>query len=225
MGHMSTKAIQIVFVDPSGTTTSGFSIALPQKPARMRKFHTATWNQSQAIRSFCQHLQSRDTDGLKASMRALNRLDCWSRAVDSLTTGPSPNIAKGQALLSFWLDCGLYSIPRGLKKDMPHLFDAFKYLFPPYAGEGLTLYRGELESRHSKGVYGISWTPNVEIAKRLADRRQHLSEGRGVVLKIEATPNMIAIPVNDYSDRAATREEDEHLVDPRMIHGKVSVVI
>jgi hypothetical protein len=221
---MSTNNIKILPVDPSGTTTGGLPIVLPQKPARMRRFRTATWNQSQAIRSLCRHLRSKDTEGQEASMRALDRLHCWRRAVDSLMTGPSPNIAKGQVLLSFWLTYGLRIIPTGLKEDMPHLFDAFKYLFPPYPGEDLTLYRSELESRHSKGVYGISWTPILEKAKQLANRRSRI-EGRGVVLKIEATPNMIAIRVNDYSDRAATREEDEHLVDPRMIHGKVSIVI
>ena len=54
---------------------------------------------------------------------------------------------------------------------MPHLVDAFKYLLPPYAGQELTLYRGELESRHTMGEYGISWTPIFEKAKEFAHRR------------------------------------------------------
>jgi hypothetical protein len=111
-----------------------------------------------------------------------------------------------------------------LKGNLPHLFDAFKYLFPPYTGEGLTLYRGELESRYAKGVYGIAWTPIIEKAKQFADRRSP-DEGLGVVLKIEATPSMIALAVKDYADHTLTLEEDEYLVDPRLIHGRVSVVI
>jgi hypothetical protein len=46
-----------------------------------------------------------------------------------------------------------------------------------------------------------------------------------VVFKIEATPDMIAIAVKDYSDHTLTLGEDEYLVDPRTIHGKVSIVI
>jgi hypothetical protein len=139
-------------------------------------------------------------------------------------TGPSPNTAKGDALLSFWFRYGLDSIPPELREDLPRLFDAFRYLFPPYAGEGLTLYRGELESSHAKGEYGISWTSILEKAKCFADRRCSI-EGHAVVFKIEATPDMIAIAVKDYSDHTLTLGEDEYLVDPRTIHGKVSIVI
>jgi hypothetical protein len=157
-------------------------------------------------------------------MRAFDRLDCWPEAIDQLVTGPSPNIAKGRALLSFWNTYGFLSIPRGLGGDLPHLVDAFKYLLPPYTGHGLTLYRGELESRHTMGVYGISWTPRLEKAKDLADIRL-LTEGRGVVLKIEATPNMIIVRVRDYFPWTVKLSENEYIVDPRLIQGKVSIVV
>lgn len=198
-------------------------MVLPQKPGRIRKLDDAAWNEDQTVRRFCRYLQSGDNDGLKATVRALNRLDCWSRAVDQLKTDPSPNTAKGRALLSFWNDYGLHSVPRGLRENLPRLVDAFKHLLPPYRGEGLTLYRGEIESRHTMGVYGISWTPIFETAKQFADRRAP-DEGRGVVLKIEATPNMIVAAVKDYSQHTLTLAEDEYLVDPRLIKGDVSVV-
>ncbi len=54
------------------------------------------------------------------------------------------------ALLSFWLTYGLHSIPRALKENLVHLVDVFAHLLPPYAGPGLTLYRGELEARLSR---------------------------------------------------------------------------
>jgi len=86
----------------------------------------------------------------------------------------------------------------------------------------LTLYRGELESRYRMGVYGISWTPIFEKAKQFADRRSP-DEGRGVVLKIEATPNMIVAAVKEFFKHTLTLGEDEYLVDPRLIQGKVLV--
>ena len=155
-------------------------------------------------------------------MRALNRHGCWRQAVNQLQIGPSPNLGKGLALLSFWNTFGLHSVGRGLRDDLPHLIDAFKYL--PYTGAGLTLYRGEVESRHLRGVYGISWTPIFEKAKQFADIRSP-DEGRGVVLKIEATPNMIVAAVKDYSQHTLALGENEYFVDPRMIHGKVRVVL
>jgi hypothetical protein len=154
-------------------------------------------------------------------MRALDRLHCWREAVDQLMTGPSPNKAKGCALLSFWNTYGFHSIPRGLGNDLPHVVDALKYLLPPYTGQGLTLYRGELESRHTTGVYGISWTPRLEKAKDFADNR---APDEGVVLQIDVTPSMIAVRVRDYFPWTLKLEEDEHIVDPRLLHGKVSIV-
>src|SRR5271157_1198533 len=192
-------SIQIVFVDPNGTTTNGPLMDTPQKQGRTRTLDDAAWNQGQTIRRFCRYLQSEDSAGLEAAARAMNRLDCWRSAVDQLKTGPSPNIVKGRALLSFWNEYGLYSVGRGMKGDLPQIIDAFKYLLPPYTGEGLTLYRGEVELRHTMGVYGISWTPIFEKAKQFAVRRWP-DEGSGVVLKIEATPNMIVTAVKDYSE-------------------------
>lgn len=88
----------------------------------------------------------------------------------------------------------------------------------------MALYRGEVESRHSTGIYGIAWTPMCEKAKQFAGIRSP-EEGRGVVLKIEATPSMIVAAVKDYSQHTLTLGEDEYLVDPRLIHGKVFVLI
>jgi hypothetical protein len=73
------------------------------------------------------------------------------------------------------------------------------------------------------GVYGISWTPIFVKAKQFADIRSP-EEGHGVVLKIEATPNVIVAAVKEFSQQTLTLGEDEYLVDPRLIQGMVSVV-
>jgi hypothetical protein len=222
--HDEDGCLQVVFVDPNGRKTDGPLIKLPQKLRRVRKLDDRAWNQEQTIRRFNMYLESEDTDGLESVLRALNRLDCWRMAVNQLMTGPSPNIMKGEALLSFWYTYGLHSIGRGLKGDLPHLIDAFRYLLPPYTGGGLTLYRGEVESRHVEGVYGISWTPIYEKARQFAFMRSP-DEGVGVVLKIEAAPELIVAAVRDYSEHTLSLGEDEYFVDPRLINGRVSVVI
>ncbi|WP_150133275.1 hypothetical protein [Granulicella sibirica] len=154
----------------------------------------------------------------------MNRLRCWAAAVEQFAVGPSPEVDKGNALLFFWFTYGLWSIPRGLKGDLPCLVDAFRHLLPPYTGDGLTLYRGELASRHRRRIYGISWTPNLETARRFAARRSSLHEGPGVVLRIEASASMIAVAVRDHSNHTLTLDEDEYLVDPRQLVEKVGVV-
>ena len=183
-----------------------------------------SWNKQQVMQMFNTYLQGRDCHGLDTTNRAFDLLDCWREAIDNLMTGPSPNRTKGCDLLWFWNTFGMCSVPGGLRDDLPHLVDAFRYLLPPYKGQGLTLYRGELESRHATGVHGISWTPVLEIAEMFADRRL-LDEGRGVLLKIEATPNMIVVKVSDHLEQTMKLGENEYIVDPRLIRGTVSVVI
>jgi hypothetical protein len=112
----------------------------------------------------------------------------------------------------------------GLRDDMPDLIDAFRRFVKPYRGLELTLYRGELESRHAKGIRGIAWTSNLATAKMFASRRLPLQEGPGVVLQIEATQEMIVAAVKDFTQHTVSIGEDEYIVDPRLIHGKISVV-
>ena len=56
-----------------------------------------------------------------------------------------------------------------------------------------------------------------------AHRRVPLQEGRGVVLKIEATQEVIVADMNEFPENAIDIE-DEYIVDPRPIHDKVYVI-
>jgi hypothetical protein len=216
-------SFQIQFVGPDGTTTKGPLLVPSDGPARVRAFGEERWDQAQTVRRFAGYLERRDRDGLEASIRAMNRLDCWCEAIGGLTVGPRPNVVKGRALLSFWNDYGLHSVPRGLRENLFHFVDALTYLLPPYAGAGLTLYRGELEARYSAGICGISWTPMLEKAREFANRR-FPDEGQGTVLMIEANPETIVAAMRDHSDHTLTLGEDEYIVDPRTIQGRVVIV-
>ena len=175
------------------------------------------------MRRFRDVLLSGDTDELETMIKALNLHGCWPEAVAQLCNGVIPNKEMGDALISFWYTYGLWSIPRGLKENIFLLADAFKYLLPPYAGSGLTLYRGELEARHRIGIYGIAWTPHLKTAQVFASRR-YPDEGQGIVVRIEATSAMIVASLRDHSRHTTVLEEDEYFVDPRKIWGRVSVV-
>ncbi len=202
-------SIQVIFVGPNGEKTEGPLITPSHEPPR--QFDEEAWDKDRSIREFCIFLQSRDGDGLVAAMRALDRLGCWREALGQFMSWPSPNESLGAALVSFWVTYGFH-IASSLKGDLI-LCDVFKRVLPPYMGRGLTLYRGELNSRHMARVYGHSWTPKRDIAEMFANRR-YPGEGQGVVLEIEATPEMIIATPSAHSSRLG---EQEYLIDPRLI--------
>jgi hypothetical protein len=171
------------------------------------------WDKDQCIHEFRRLLEHRDSQGLEAAMRALDRLGCWREALSRLTTGTSPNEVVGRALLWFWISYGFH-VGSSLKGD-PILVDVFKYLLPPYRGPALKLYRGELHSRHLERIYGISWTPKLDVANMFANRRSGV-DGRGVTLELEATPDMIAASPGEHTSWLG---EEEYVIDPRLIRG------
>src|SRR4029077_16236552 len=145
---------------------------------------------------------------LEVVVRALDRLDCWRGALGQLAAGPGPNLALGSALLSCWEQWGFH-IASSLRGDLI-LVDAFRRLLPRYTGPGLRLYRGELAERFHERTYGVAWTSDLPVAQMFANRRSFLNEGNGVVLEIDATPDMILAIISGLS-------ESEYIIDPRLI--------
>jgi hypothetical protein len=112
----------------------------------------------------------------------------------------------------------------GLRDNLPEFIDALKRFLEPYQGPSVTLYRGELEARYRERKYGIAWTANLKTAEMFARRRSPLGQGPGVVLKAEATPDVIVADLKLLSSHAANSDEHEYLVDPRLIHEIISIV-
>jgi hypothetical protein len=199
-------------------------IPLPAPKSR-RKFDHERWNRDQSIRKFLWYLSRCDAEGFEASTNALFRLDCLGDALKGCLKGQRQNQRKLQILLYFWNERGLWSIPKALKEDLCLFTDVIRYFAPPYVGDGLTLYRGQSLARHQSGVYGISWTPRYEIAERFSALRDDL----GIVVKVDASPDMIVAHVPDHIQTSKTDPanklefEDEYLLDPAMLAGLVTV--
>ena len=207
---------KIVFVAPDGTRTEGPTINFQTSPDIPERTDASLWDRSHTVHVFREAVLGKSNIDFEPIIDALDRLDCWEEAVSRLTEGRrSPDLAAGRAVLSFWNTYGLHSIPNGLREKLPCLVDALRFFLPRYEGPSMTLYRGELASRHSEGIIGISWTPILSTAQIFAHRRS--GEGRGVVLKIEASPEMIVTALRHHSDWTLTLEEDEYIVDPRLI--------
>ncbi|MDA0207136.1 MAG: hypothetical protein O3A53_17175 [Acidobacteria bacterium] len=88
----------------------------------------------------------------------------------------------------------------------------------------MTLYRGEAQERHESGKYGLSWSPNQSVAEPFAYGRCYQEGIDGVLLKIQATPNLIVLSVNEYADTGVKPDENEYILDPRLVLGSASVV-
>jgi hypothetical protein len=148
------------------------------------------------------------------AMRAMDRLDCWRDSLHRLMSVLTPDAELGEGLLRFWVSDGFH-ISRSLRGDRIFV-DVLRCFVPPYKGGPITLFRGELQSRHLLSEYGLSWTSRLEVAEMFAQRRVHLQEGDGVVLQIEAGPEIIICARPAHS---GSLKEDEYLVDPRDIGG------
>jgi hypothetical protein len=156
-------------------------------------------------------------------MKAMDRLGCWREAIAQFTCGPSPGDPPlGEALLSFWMEYGLCSIPLGLKNDLPLFAEALRHALPPYQGPGVTLYRGEQLERHLQGIHGIAWTATIETAQMFATRRTALKDGTGVVLRADVPAQAIAAEPTAHS---MSLKEDEYIVDPRLIKPRAYIAI
>ena len=152
---------------------------------------------------------------------AMTRLDCWRQCFERVAHEPHDQ-ALGDGLLSFWMAYGLCSVPCGLKDDIAVFADALRRHLPPYRGPGMTLYRGQLESRNLAGVYGIAWTSRRRVARDFAARQASLEQQQSVVLRIDAEPGRIVAPPTEGS---LWMDEHEYIIDPRGIQAVVVATI
>lgn len=150
-------------------------------------------------------------------MKALDRLRCWPEAFAALPKGPDNAIGDGALWL--WLTYGFHVAESMLGAAL--VASTLKAHLPPYRGPAQTLFRGELETRHLAGTYGIAWTPHIDIARMFASRRLTLAEGKGVVLRLQATTEMIVAAPTAHSEWLG---EHEFVLDPSMI-GRPEIVL
>jgi hypothetical protein len=168
------------------------------------------WDQDRCLREFIAALLDKDSDVMMATMLAMDRVGCWHEAFYSLLGETSP--VEASSVIWLWTTYGFH-VASSLKGDRI-LVDVLKALLPPYAGPSCILYRGELESLHVARQYGIAWTPKLKVAEMFASRRDSPQERLGIVLKINASPEMILAAPCEHSKYLG---ESEYLIDPRLI--------
>lgn len=166
------------------------------------------WDTDRCLRQFRAALRDRSAVGAEQSMRAMDRLGCWHEALEQLISPTAIGDVAGESVLWFWISYGFHisdSLERG-----PILATVLKTLLPPYTGPRQIVYRGEAADRHLARAYGMSWTIDIKVARMFAERR----DPRGIVLKLDASAEMIIAGPDDHSKHL---QEDEYLVDPSTI--------
>lgn len=216
--------IKVTFLDPAGKTAGKLVLPIARKSRRMLDHQL--WDRGEAIKKFNWYLARGDQAGLEAAYEVLDRLRCIGAALESCMRGRKPDRRKTQTLLSLWNTRGLWSLPRALGDDLATFTDAVRYFAPPYSGDALTLYRGQSRERYERGVFGIAWTGRLVIAEQFARNRST----SGVVLRLRASSDLIIAKVANFISTPKTNParklefEDEYLVDPRDLTGRVKVV-
>lgn len=148
------QKLQIVFVSPDGTERDGPAFECdPTRTTPRREFRHEQWDVPTCLTHFRAALQAEDDEAARVCMQAMDRLNCWHEAFESLLAAGG---VAGTAVLRFWTTYGFH-IADSMQAD-PILARVLKTLLPPYSGLGLTLYRGEDMGRHQGRTYGISWT-------------------------------------------------------------------
>jgi hypothetical protein len=212
--------IQIVGVDAAGRIAGETIVEEILVTAAQGKKTRRRWTKARCVREFADRL--RNGRDIRAVVEAAHRLGCWREAIAQFTHGPSLDAPLGKALLDFWMEFGLWSIPRGLKNDLPIFAEALRHALPPYCGPNLTLYRGEQLERHMQGIHGIAWTSDVSVAEMFATRRTALKDGKGIVLRADAPAHAIITGPTAFPKSI---EEQEYIVDPRLISPRAYIAI
>lgn len=172
------------------------------------------WDVATCLTEFRAALQANADEATMVCMRAMDRLGCWHEAFASLISGPHAGTVSGASLLHFWTTYGFH-IADSMQRD-PMLLSALKALLPKYSGPGVVLYRGEDAVRSRAGAIGMSWTTRIETAQMFAQRR----DPPGVVLRLDASPEMIVCGPTDHSRWLG---EHEYIIDTSKM-GLVTVV-
>lgn len=121
----------------------------------------------------------------------------WRETFAYLTGVDDDSTFVKEKIQALWLTYG--GDLRAKIKDDTLIMQVLKKALPGYAGEGLTLYRGESWFLFDQDTIGFSWTPSEETASTYAQGLNAVESG-GVLLKCYApAESILAAPASGQS--------------------------
>lgn len=162
-----------------------------------------------------------DADALYDAHLLLNESghDAWRLAMAKVAKLPHVSRAIQDAFVPIWVESKMLPLRVGHR---PTMAAALRVLMRGHLDSPLTLYRGTNIHERSRRIYGFSWTTDIAIARKFAEKWARPVPGiktEGVILKTIAPPEatLLIRQPEDYYD------EGEVVVDPFRL-GKIEVI-
>ena len=131
---------------------------------------------------FINAVEACDTKLMRCALDVIEGTSAQIRTLQCLTRlTPDYNIRK--AFRSFWDGYG-WTIRMKIADDAT-LCDALRNLLESYKGPPVKLYRGEIAAQYNQGIYGISWTSDIEAARTFAEGLNCLPPDGGVQASLD----------------------------------------
>ena len=102
---------------------------------------------------------------IRDCLRDVTEAGGWATVARSLVNSGTSSAFR-EDFDTYWIEAG-QSI-RAQVKDDRLLTRLLREALPPYAGEDLTLYRGENLRAYERCHVGFAWTPRIEVARGFA---------------------------------------------------------
>jgi len=147
-------------------------------------------------------------------------VDAWRLAIAYVAKLPRVSPEVQAAFVAVWIESKNLPLSVG---NRPVLARALRVLLPGgYYGPPLMLYRGTGRHERRRRLYGFSWTIELAVARKFAERWATPVPGvvtEGVILQTLAPPEAIMLirQPEDYYD------EEEVVADPFLL-GKINVI-
>jgi hypothetical protein len=151
------------------------------------------------------------TSRLHDALNGLVGRDLWPVAA-AIAGERAPSDALRAWFLDWWVGYG--SQLRGEILDDDVLSELLRALLPPYTGHDRQLYRAEFAVNARLGVWGVSWTSSLRVARAFAKRPSRQVAGGNVVVASKVPAGAIIARLPRRLDQHRLRE---HLVDPRRL--------
>ena len=145
-----------------------------------------------------------------AALREATERRKWRQLAEAVVSGSELPASLRTGFSTYWIVAGHHI--REQVADDSLLCQMLRLTTTPYGGDSLALYRGENLDRWNSGQVGLSWTPEVEVA-RMFGRGLNAVHSGGVLLHAKFLPAAIISGPNEHSSYL---QEDQYTVNPAM---------
>ena len=148
-----------------------------------------------------------------AALSEITEAQEWRQLAEAIVCGIELPTSFKDAFSTYWIVAG-HHIREQIDDDRL-LCQMLRSTTPPYNGGSLKLYRGENMDRWNSSTIGLSWTPNIEVARMFGRGLNSVGSG-GMLLIRKFSQGAIISGPNEHS---VYLQEYQYTVDPMLADG------